>query len=87
MSSRPPADPSRALALAIRDACRAEVVRAWEDALSSGLCDEGAFEVAVGALARLDADELLRRAGDATAGDATAGGADRGGATPPAERP
>jgi hypothetical protein len=77
VSSPASADPSRALALAIRDVCRAEMVRAWEDALSSGLCNEGAFEVAVGALARLDADELLRRVRDSGAGPAS----------PPAGRP
>ena len=66
MSLPPPSggnsDDDRALALAVRDACRAALVAAWEDARLSGLCDEGAWEVALGALARLTPDELLARA-------------------------
>ena len=66
MRQVPPGDPGRDLALAIRDECREALSRAWEDALVSGLCGEGAWEAALGALARLDADELLRRARERT---------------------
>ena len=51
-----------ALALAVREACRAALVEAHEEALSAGLCGEGAWEAAVGALSRLSAEELLARA-------------------------
>ncbi|HEV8630908.1 MAG TPA: hypothetical protein VGV61_11365 [Thermoanaerobaculia bacterium] len=37
---------------------------AWEEALASGLCGEGAFEAALGALSRLAPEELLRRAAE-----------------------
>jgi hypothetical protein len=56
-----PADQERQ-ARAIRDACREVVAEAWEEALASGLCDEGAFEAALGALSRVQPEELLRRA-------------------------
>ena len=46
----------------MREACRAALVEAHEEALVAGLCGEGAWEAAVGALSRLSADELLPRA-------------------------
>ena len=51
-----------ALALAVREACRAALVEAHEEALLAGLCGDGAWEAALGALSRLSADELLQRA-------------------------
>lgn len=49
----------RRLALAIRDGCRKALSAAHEEALAAGLCGDGAWEAALGALSRLSADELL----------------------------
>lgn len=42
------------LAAALRDALLRELLDAWEDAGIRGLCAEGRFEAAVGALRSLD---------------------------------
>ena len=47
------------LAKRIRDACRKQVLQAYEDAGVQGLCAEGRLEVAVGALRTLDLAPLL----------------------------
>ena len=60
-SPAPPPD-AQALALAVREACRAALIEAHEEALSAGLCGEGAWEAALGTLSRLSAEELLARA-------------------------
>jgi hypothetical protein len=60
-SASPAPDPQQ-LALAIREACRQALAEAHEEALSAGLCGEGAWEAALGALSRLSAAELLARA-------------------------
>jgi len=57
-----PADEPQALALAVREACRAALLEAHEEALIAGLCGEGAWEAALGALSRLSGEELLARA-------------------------
>jgi hypothetical protein len=44
---------------AVRDACIAAAVAAHEDAALSGLCPEGAFEAAVGAMRGIDVAALL----------------------------
>jgi hypothetical protein len=44
----------------IRDACLEAVLRAYEDAGLQGLCAEGRWEVAVGALRTLDLAPLVR---------------------------
>ena len=44
----------------IRDACLEAVLQAYEDAGIQGLCAEGRWEVAVGALRTLDLAPLLR---------------------------
>jgi hypothetical protein len=44
----------------IRDACLEAVLQAYEDAGVQGLCAEGRWEVAVGALRTLDLAPLLR---------------------------
>lgn len=62
-----PADVRRELARAIRDACAEALAAAYEEASISGLCGEGAWEVALGRLRGLDPEELLRRADDGTA--------------------
>jgi len=48
--------------LAVREACREALLEAHEEALSAGLCGEGAWEAALGALSRLSVEELLARA-------------------------
>jgi len=44
----------------IRDACLEAVVGAYDDAGAQGLCAEGRWEAAVGALRTLDLAPLLR---------------------------
>jgi len=46
----------------VREACRAALVEAHEEAMSAGLCGEGAWEAALGSLSRLSGEELLARA-------------------------
>jgi len=48
------------IAKRIRDACLEAVLQAYEDAGIQGLCAEGRWEVAVGALRTLDLAPLLR---------------------------
>lgn len=49
-----------ALAAAIREACVAAAVAAYEDAGIQGLCAEGRWEVAVNAMERLDLAPVIR---------------------------
>ena len=48
------------LAKRIRDACLEAVLQAYEDAGMQGLCAEGRWEVAVGALKTVELAPLLR---------------------------
>ena len=48
------------LAKRIRDACLEAALRAYEDGGVQGLCAEGRWEVAVGALKTVDLAPLLR---------------------------
>ena len=48
------------LAKRIRDACLEAVLQAYEDAGIQGLCAEGRWEVAVGALKTVELAPLLR---------------------------
>ena len=48
------------LAKRIRDACAEAALQAYEDAGLQGLCAEGRWEVAVGAVKGLDLTPLLR---------------------------
>jgi hypothetical protein len=48
------------LANRIRDACLAAVIEAYEDAGLQGLCAEGRWEAALGALRTIDLAPLLR---------------------------
>jgi GNAT superfamily N-acetyltransferase len=57
-----------ALAAAVRDACATAAVDAYEDAGMQGLCAEGRFEAAVGAIERVDVTAIV--AERAQAGDA-----------------
>jgi hypothetical protein len=54
-------DPARdlELAAAVHDAVLRELLDAWEDAGIRGLCAEGRFEAAVGALRSLDLAAVL----------------------------
>jgi hypothetical protein len=67
-AGKPAAGDPRELVLAVRDACRAALAEAHEEALLAGLCGDGAWEAALGALSRLSADELLQRAAARTSG-------------------
>ena len=57
-SSAEAADRQR-LAIAVREACRRAAAAAWEEAQIAGLCAEGAWEAAMGAVSRLTPAELL----------------------------
>ena len=48
------------LAKRIRDACAKAALQAYDDAGLQGLCAEGRWEVAIGALKTLDLTPLLR---------------------------
>jgi len=48
------------LAEAVRAACVRVVVAAYEDAGIQGLCDEGRWEVAVGAIQSIDLRKLVQ---------------------------
>lgn len=47
------------LAEAVREACVQAMVAAYEDAGIQGLCDEGRWEAAIGALQSLDLHKLI----------------------------
>ena len=47
------------IAAGVRDACINAALAGYEDALISGLCGEGALEVAISAMRRLDLNETL----------------------------
>ncbi len=51
------------LAETVRRACIEVALEAYEDAQVRGLCHEGAWEVAIGALRSLDLKALLAAAG------------------------
>ena len=53
----PPSAPP--VAQAVRAACIAAALEAFEDASIRGLCCEGAWECAVGAMTTLDLDEIV----------------------------
>ncbi len=44
----------------IKEACLNEMETAYEDALTNGLCKEGAWEVAVNAVQQLDVKEICK---------------------------
>jgi hypothetical protein len=52
-------DDKRRLAEAVRAACQKAAQEAYENAAMSGLCEEGAIEVALGAIATIDLDALI----------------------------
>ena len=55
------------LATAVRDACVRAALDAYENARMDGLCHEGAWEVAVGAIHALDVERVVK---DVSAGQA-----------------
>lgn len=54
-------DDERRLAEAVRAACLNAAQAAYESAAMSGLCEEGAIEVALGAIRTLDLEAVLAR--------------------------
>lgn len=55
----PPRAADLELAEAVRRACLEAALAAWEDAGLSGLCGEGRWEAAVGAIRRLDVSGIV----------------------------
>lgn len=51
----------KTLAEAVREACLKAALDAYEDASMRGICHEGAWECAVGALRSVDVDAVLAR--------------------------
>ena len=49
------------IAEAVRAACVSAAQASYEQAAADGLCDEGAWEVAIDAMRSLDVDAVLRR--------------------------
>lgn len=47
------------IAAGVRDACIEAALAGYEDAAISGLCGEGALEVAISAMRRLDLSEMI----------------------------
>jgi len=52
----------RELAEAVRKACLEAALEAYEQAATSGLCGEGAWECAVGAIRSLNLEPVIRAA-------------------------
>lgn len=46
----------------VREVCLREAKEAYEDARMRGLCEEGAWECALGAIEAFDVDDLVRGA-------------------------
>jgi hypothetical protein len=57
------AEDAHALAERVRAACVEAALQAYEDAGLQGLCAEGRWEVAVGAMRTLDLQALIQAAG------------------------
>ena len=54
-----PSTPAAQVADAVREACVEAALDAYESAKLSGLCDEGAWEAAVGAMRMVDIDRII----------------------------
>ena len=54
--------PGRRIAESVKRACRRAAVSAYEDARIRGLCGEGAFEAAMGAIGELDVAPCVEEA-------------------------
>ncbi|MEJ2686333.1 MAG: acetyltransferase [Gammaproteobacteria bacterium] len=59
-----PTEQQRHVARQVRDACVRAALEAYEQAGMSGLCHEGAWECAVGAMRSLDLDAVLAASDD-----------------------
>lgn len=55
---------ARQIAEAVRNACVEEAQRSYEDARMRGLCAEGAWEAAIGAMRSLDLEAVLHDLAD-----------------------
>lgn len=53
-------DRDHRVAEAVRAACVAAAQQSYERAAADGLCDEGAWEVAIDAMRSIDIDEIAR---------------------------
>ena len=51
---------ARRMAEAVRSACIAAALNGYENAAINGLCHEGAWEAAIGAMRMLDVEKLLK---------------------------
>jgi len=58
--NNPHLEDNRQIAEAIRAACVQAAQQGYERAAADGLCDEGAFEVALDAIRSLDIDQIVR---------------------------
>jgi hypothetical protein len=67
-----PATSRRELGETVRDACVAAALAGYEDAATAGLCQDGAFEAALGAIHRLDLAALTGVSAPVTSGAAAA---------------
>ena len=65
-------DRTLALVAAVRDACSRAAAAAYEDAGVQGLCDEGRWEAALGAIRSLDPLSLFEEFGPVSTGLAPA---------------
>lgn len=61
--------PDERLAERVRDACLRAARAAWDDARLAGLCADGAWEVAVGAVRSLDLSALRADPAPGESGD------------------
>ena len=73
------------LAAAVRDACSGAAIDAYEDAGIQGLCEQGRFEAAVGAIERVDLAAIVAAAGAAVGAAVPAGALAAGEGGPAAE--
>ena len=67
----------RQLAHAIQEACIRACVEGYENAAASGLCHEGAWEAAVGAMRMLDLDTIVKTAAKGSTGKSSRNGEPR----------
>jgi len=64
MNESLPLSEKRRLAQAVREACIGAALAGYERAAMDGLCHEGAWEVAVGAMRMLDVERLVEAEDD-----------------------
>ncbi len=64
MNRSPSNDKKRRIAEAVKAACLKAAIEAYQHALVSGLCREGAWDLAVDAMKSLDVEEVLAQLPD-----------------------